>query len=284
MSLVSGAPQVFPHPVEVEDCYGAALAFVVVSDGGDDLDSLEWHGDAVVTGPVTPPGGGEEAFAADIALAVTAGFSARVSGKTVYFFRDTPLAPNGYGGIAYSMSGAASVVRCHAVRTVVQDTRYVPLGPTDQQLADATDPDGGNVDAVGASFYGYILDVATYTTHLVDGTTVRVLGGARPDQPMDWEGRKRRVTLTPPPATRDWDALEAITGVPDKWGDDHPVLQIPPFEATINVTNLDGAAVAYVDGVALGPGATAFIECTSIPVIVTPSAGGCRVEFIVDQY
>lgn len=291
--LVTGAKQVFPYPVEYEDDGLSTLALVFRSAAGDDITSLEWHGDAVLTGPIVDPGGlnPEIDMAILAAAAVAAGFTARASGNTAYFTRDDGRRVGGYGGIDLVRTGTTSIFTATAVRSVVQDLRDGPvpadihlLGP-DHAIANAADPDGGSAlesHSHSIAQGSYVLDLATYTVHEV-GVKLRAKGGARTAARSSWAGWKFRTRLDPEPSTLDWDSLDSITGGPTEWGEEHPIVPIPAFVAEGRVYNLDGAADAFVDGVRVKPNDFVEIECARVPFIVTPSAAGCRVEFYYEM-
>ena len=288
-SLVVGSKQVFPYPVDYEDDGKTALALTIREANGDDITSLEWNGDTVLTGPIADPGGpGAAILMAQLAAAaVSAGFTARFSGNTAYFMRDDGPRLGGYEDPVLVMSGASSIVTAVPVRSVIQDLRDDPV-PADvasllphHVLANAFDPDGGSIfESHGQSIArgSYVLNLATYTVHKV-GTKTKAKGGPRTVPRIEWEGWKLRTRFEPSPLTLDWFSLDSITGGPTEWGEEHPVLQLPAARASGRVVNLDTVDPAYINGVQINPGEFHEFDCIREPFIVTPSPTGCRVEW-----
>lgn len=298
-TLVQGADQVFPFPVEHEDDGLSTLALTIRAANGDDITSLEWHGDPVITGPIVDPGGAspEIDMAILAAQAVATGFTARAVGNTAFFVRDDGERVGGYGGIDLVMTGTSSIVSASAVVAVIQDvspdTSLYPVidGFRDQRVARAEDPDGAlNSDGVHGinsnlavvSTKTWVLDLATYSLHESDGLR-HVIGGARTEPVEDWVPRKHISHFVPEPATRSWVELDAITGGPTEWGDEHPFLWIPSVRASGRVVNLDTVDPAYINGVQINPGEFHEFDCIREPFIVTPSPDGCRVEWYYEE-
>lgn len=296
-ALISGGKQVLPYPVEHEDNGRTALALTIRSAAGDDITSLSWNGDVVLTGPINDPGGPNAAvlMARAAAAAVASGFTARASGRTAYFMRDDGPRLGGYDAPVLVMAGTTSIVTAIPVATVVQDTRDgydsssgasvpadTPMMPPSHVLADAFDPDGGSVfEAHSHSIAqgSYVIDLATYTLHEI-GAKTQLRHGARTAATSAWSARKFITRLSPAPQTIDWYSLEAIvTPDPVEWGEEHPVLIVPAFAAEGRIVNLDNAADAYVDGVAIKPGEFYEIKCGRAPLVVDATSADVRVEW-----
>ena len=70
-----------------------------------------------------------------------------------------------------------------------------------------------------------------------------------------------------------------MTPDPVEWGEEHPVLVVPAFASNGRIVNLDNAADAYVDGVAIKPGEFYDIKCGRAPLIVDATSADVRVEW-----
>lgn len=278
---VTGKPKVFPYPVEYEDDGISSLAVSIRTMGTHNITSITWHGDSVVTGPVVNPGTTRDAFAAAVAAAVAAGFTARVSGYTVYFTRDDGERVGGYGAATIVTTGTSVVVDSIVVRMVIQDMRATSALLQDLRVAIASDPDGTtSYDTVmrAACTESNFLDFAAYSVHTIAASN-DCIGGVRGTSLDTWGMTKKIVEVFPATSTRDVATMALLTGLTDEWGEDHPLLPIPEFMASGRVVNLDGAANAFVDGNAILPGDEFFFTRITHPIIVTPSTAGCRVEW-----